>query len=360
MSNPRAIKSLFMIIGLAFYAASIGNTHLGPTGDEQEGLSEIEKLPIPPGAIELKLRIQFPKESDGPFLSQPEGLAISPENQLFISDMINNRVYAFDLTGNPLFTFGRSGQGPGDLLRPASIACTKTQLIIREAGNMRFQFYDLTGKFMDGFKIFRTYTDFIADEDHIYTFPLLPVGTVPEKSSRLVNVLNLHGQLVATFGDPLDVNKQDFPWLNQAILTRGPGNDLWVAFKCFPIIRRYSLTGELRAEYQYDYAISAKKAALNKQRDIERSNGGGQPFYAYLVHSIYGTDKGVYLVDSTAGGRLLVFFMDNRGCVKEYYWARISSKGFACTGLIVQEDGVNKKFYILNASEGQVAIYSDH
>lgn len=358
MKNRKAWGFCVLLAGCVLYRADVRAATETIFDSGQDSFPDMSILALPPDAIELKLDFCFPDEKRGPFLSQPEGFVPTPTPLLYISDMVNNEIYGFDLSGNPIITFGQSGQGPGDLLRPGAIAYSDSQIIVREAGNMRFQFFDLSGKFSYSFKIFRAYTDSIAVGSRIYTTPFLPIETQVVPGLNLIDVLDFHGKVINSFGNPLNVNKHDFPWLNQVILSAGSGNELWAAFKFYPIIRRYTLDGDIQAEHHYTFDIAAKKEGFNTKRDSNRAAGGAQPYYANIVHAIYATDRGAYLIDSTAGGRLIIFFMNKNGQIGEFYWAPIAEKGFACTGLYVQEDKTGKKFYVLNASRACVEVYS--
>lgn len=357
--RPKAIIgiSLFFLGGIfLFYKAEAGPENPASLG--QDDSPDIRAITLPPGAIELKLEFQFPDPDLGPFLAHPLSLAVTPDGRFFISDQRQDQVFVFDKLGKFLNKFGQSGQGPGDLLRPQGILSLDSRIIVREAGNMRFQLFDLSGKFLDGFKAAKVYPDFTASEDRLYATPFLPTEAPSTEGLKLIEVLDLQGKILGAFGDPLNVNKHDLPWLNSAILTIGPQNELWVAFRHFPFVRKYSLSGNLLAEYRHSFAIASKKEEFNIARDAERAGGGSQPYYAYVTHAACRTDRGLYLIDSAAGNRLVIFLMKANGQIDDFYWAPIASKGLYCSGLYVREGGSGQKFYVLNASEAQVEVYS--
>lgn len=53
---------------------------------------------------------------------RPSNVAVDQENNLYVSDTLNNRVQVFDAEGNFIRTFGKAGDGPGDFARPKGIA----------------------------------------------------------------------------------------------------------------------------------------------------------------------------------------------------------------------------------------------
>ncbi len=52
----------------------------------------------------------------------PHSAAVDKEGNLYVTDMLNNRVEVFDADGNFIRTFGKLGDGPGDFARPKGIA----------------------------------------------------------------------------------------------------------------------------------------------------------------------------------------------------------------------------------------------
>jgi hypothetical protein len=338
------------ILILIVYLVGTANDPIGSSLREQHRELNIGAIPLPHGAVELRRESRFPEEGKGPYLSQPEGFVLTPASQFYIADVLNNEIYAFDLSGKHVLTFGRTGQGPGDFIKPISIALLKNGLLVREAGNMRIQFFDFFGKYLDSFKIFRSYLSIATNGVCIYAAPMLQDHGPDAKHSTLIDILSLDGRLMHSFGVPLDVAN---PWLNQVILSVGSGNELWVTFMFFPIVRKYTTDGKLLAEYHYQYEIAERKEAFNVDGVKNRSD-----VFVPVVGASFASDGGLYLVDSVAGNRILLFFMKDDGQISEFYWAPIERKGFSCSGLITREGGIRKTFYILNKSEACVDIYS--
>lgn len=349
---------LMMLAGAIFSRAAPEPGGILIKGQEQQ--LDPSAIPLPPRAVELKRDFRFPEaEGQGLYLSQPEGFALAPTGRIYVSDVRNNGIYIFDLSGTHVGTFGRIGQGPGEFLKPGAIAISDGHIIVREAGSMRIQIFDLLGKYLSGFKTFRAYTSVAADNKRIYASPFLHSQYLDTKEACLVDVLDFNGRTLHSFGAPLDIaNKGIFPWLNQVILSFGAGNELWVAFKCFPIVRKYATDGRLLAEYHYRYDIAEKKAAVNRKIGSEGNGSTAQPYFAWVSQSAYATGHGLYLIDSVAGRRLLISYIREDGRVSEFYWAPIEERGFSCNGLLVTGDEWDRKFYVLNYSEACVDVYS--
>ena len=52
----------------------------------------------------------------------PQGVAVDPDGNVYVTDTLNDRVEIFDADGNFLSTFGKAGDGPGFFTRPKGIA----------------------------------------------------------------------------------------------------------------------------------------------------------------------------------------------------------------------------------------------
>jgi DNA-binding beta-propeller fold protein YncE len=59
--------------------------------------------------------------SQGDF-GAPQGVAVDPDGNVYVTDTLNDRVEIFDADGNFISTFGKNGDGPGFFERPKGIA----------------------------------------------------------------------------------------------------------------------------------------------------------------------------------------------------------------------------------------------
>lgn len=360
ISKRKCIVGLIAIaLGLFLFGLASGRENPPKTGQEHE--LDLRSVPLPPGAIELKREFRFPEadsQREGPYLTQPECMALNPSGLIYLCDSRNDEVYVFDQAGRHIRTFGRTGQGPGEFLRPITIACAGGKIIVGEAGSMRLQFFDSVGKYEGGFKSTRGYNSIAVANDSIFAAPWLHSQFLGTREPYLIDALDFGGRVLKSFGTPLDVSKDHFGLLNQIILSAGPANNLWVAFKCFPVVRRYSRDGMLLGEFHYRYDIADKKEAVNKKIDSERAAYPGQSFYQWVCQATYATGNGIYLIDSAIDHRFLIVFMKADGQVSEYYWAPIEARGFVCGGIYVIDARGGRKFYILNGGDACVDVYS--
>ncbi len=73
------------------------------------------------------------------------------KNRLYCADAANHLIRCFDISGNPVFSFGRRGIGAGEFNFPVDVAATDDRLYVLDALNFRIQMFDSTGKFLGTF-----------------------------------------------------------------------------------------------------------------------------------------------------------------------------------------------------------------
>ena len=61
-----------------------------------------------------------PDSAEG-LLNNPEAAKVNGEGRVYVSDLKNDRVQVFDLDGNFLFGWGKTGSGPGEFIAPRRI-----------------------------------------------------------------------------------------------------------------------------------------------------------------------------------------------------------------------------------------------
>jgi DNA-binding beta-propeller fold protein YncE len=81
-------------------------------------------------------------------LGRPSGLALLGE-RLFVTDVEQHCVVAFDLRGNKVSSFGKRGTGSGEFNFPTHAAAdNQGHLLITDSMNSRVQVFDADGKFL--------------------------------------------------------------------------------------------------------------------------------------------------------------------------------------------------------------------
>lgn len=101
-------------------------------------------------------------DRDGKFLRKidysekikiPAGIAVSDATKrIYLVDNTGGKIEVFTLSGEHLFSFGKPGDGDGELNRPSPIAINhKGEIIVGDTMNGRIQIFDSEGKFLRRF-----------------------------------------------------------------------------------------------------------------------------------------------------------------------------------------------------------------
>lgn len=164
-------------------------------------------------------------------------------------------------------------------MMPSQLACADDKLFVRDIGNKRLQTLDNLGNYKGGFKLFKDYFSLIVRDGRIYAAPAFYLPPAENQDRSLIDVIDMQGQVIRSFGGILNVNPHDSMVLSAVHLGLGAKNELWVSFECFPIVKKYSLDGKLLAEYRYSYGIVDKKDSFNKKMKAQRTKYARVPYY---------------------------------------------------------------------------------
>jgi sugar lactone lactonase YvrE len=82
-------------------------------------------------------------------LSAPYGIALGPENTIWVADYGNHRIQQFDRQGNAIIAIGQRGSEQGEFLYPTAVALdSKGNIWITDSGNARLQQFTAKGELL--------------------------------------------------------------------------------------------------------------------------------------------------------------------------------------------------------------------
>ncbi len=299
----------------------------------------------PQGARELKSEGIFPPQNGDDSIRRIGGakhFAQDPLGRIFIPDWRSDEVLVFDDQGKFRFAFGQTGQGPGDFINPSNLYISDTSVLVRDISTMRFQFFDLNGKFKRGFNAFKGYNSFFIKNESIIAAPVL--SRPPDSGAGLIEELDFEGRVQKTFGTPLDVPKYDYSLLNSVRIAPIDDFTFAVAFQFFPILRLYSFDGKFLKEYQLQSGISERIAPLNTKMIKRRYKGEVVP-YGFVINAIYPEREGIYIA-SAAQRRLEIVLLNRQGEIIEYFYRDLET-AIGCDGLLIRRIRGRREFVIL-------------
>ncbi len=103
--------------------------------------------------LDGKFMFTFGKKGNGDGqLNNPESIKVNSKGEFFVADLKNDRVQVFDSQGKFLRKWGTTGSGEGQFKAPAGIGIDKfDNVYVGEIGNNRVQVFDRSGKFITQF-----------------------------------------------------------------------------------------------------------------------------------------------------------------------------------------------------------------
>jgi len=113
------------------------------------------KNPTPPPGTPTKLILKEDltigeKEGREEYMfSRMESLDVDEEGNIYVLDSKESHVKVFDRDGKYIRTFGRKGQGPGEMQRALNIAITpQKEIMVNDWRSRRLLYFTLDGKFL--------------------------------------------------------------------------------------------------------------------------------------------------------------------------------------------------------------------
>jgi DNA-binding beta-propeller fold protein YncE len=73
---------------------------------------------------------------------KPKGIAVDSGGHIYVVEGLNDLVQIFDADGRLLLAFGGSGNGPGQLWLPSGIAIVNDIIYVADAANRRVQMFE--------------------------------------------------------------------------------------------------------------------------------------------------------------------------------------------------------------------------
>lgn len=247
----------FIIAGLIFAVHSIiaqkVSTSVSIYSDiflTEEGL-----LPLPENAVELELNFSFISD----LFQAPGKLDRDKEGNIYILDTAAAKIFKFDPMGTFLQLIGGGQRGSVRLLQPENFLISKDRLVIHDSKQNWILFSDLNGLYLNRIKL-SGFNDFdIDNEGNCYL-----AMQVQYVKSPLINIVYSQGHSTSSFGKPIRFH-HSMEVLNKASIAVKDGKEIFIAFRYFPLVRKYGLDHTLLNEFLIDTPVMEAKDRYNLQ-----------------------------------------------------------------------------------------------
>lgn len=134
-------------------------------------------------------------------VDQPSDLAIGADGNIYLVDGVNNRVVVTNPDGALQFTFGKSGNGPGEFQFPLGIDIAKDgRVFIADTGNHRIQVFDAGGAFLYLFPVKTSDGEKPADPVDVLAIELKNYLYVADNDNHKIKVHQQDGTFEFEFG----------------------------------------------------------------------------------------------------------------------------------------------------------------
>jgi hypothetical protein len=312
-------------------------------------------FPVKQHSVELHQKFYFPRSDEvknEPLLTFPLYLCSDSLGSIYVSDHLGHSIFKYNSRGQFLLKIGKSGQGPGEFLKPGLI-CTdkKDNLFVLDTGNKRIQIFNEKGNYIKSINLFKGYSGMaVNDEGFIF---LSPYST--DIDAPLLEVISDDGLIYHSFGKRISFSHTTFAH-NEVILSINSSDCLFVAWRYFPILRRYTFGGDLLDEQHIKYSLLEELAKSNykmkiinkkiKTRDVVIGfKATFDKYYLLLIHP-----------------RIEILEFDLNGLLTNIFWSDRPYE-FLTNDFIVlnDKDMQHPIFYILNIYPiNGVSFYSSH
>ncbi len=313
----------------------------------------LNKCPVSEDAVELEVVKSFPSEKlieKGIFLWSPLKLTSLPNGIICINDQKAHQIFMFNEQGKFIKKIGREGQGPGEFGNPFSMAVTSESLLVGDNSHRRIQIFDFEGNYLQGIKVRNSYLDMeISQNGLIYAVPLRR-----SYESLLINVINSQGRSVNSFGRLRFGDESNWQIPNITTISMNHNDELFMAFRYFPLVCRYSEKGKLLAEYKLNHDVMKEKEKINLDLFKGKPTGMGQ---MPVIRSIRADINGFFVLYSFPRVGIVEYDMNGQ-LQNEYYYESFNNGDSHVIDFIIKENKEGILFYLLRTSqENKIVIF---
>jgi NHL repeat len=285
---------------------------LSPLGAGAQVIQAVRRVPSQLSAF----FVTGPRGGWGVHLSSPSALAVGPSGNVYIFDSGNSRVVKVSPAGEYLLDFGGPDAKGGARIHSGglndAIAVDRHEnvYVTSASAGPRIMKFDSGGKFLHSFRVPSTVNTVAVNSRGEILVALVATQPLP-----LVHVFTNEGKYIRAFGERLVKARGKIPQeVNQVKLAVDAQDNVFAAFRSWPLVRKYSGDGKLVAESTYPVPenLMRPEARGNYSLDFFSRNPDASFTLPLLVHAIsVNRERGCYVLLNGSG----VVKVDERGNV---------------------------------------------
>lgn len=193
-------------------------------------------------------------------------------NTLFVADPASQKLIALREDGTNLWTLGQPGEGPGSFSCIGQIEVGSSLILVSNMDNSRIDIVSRDGEWLNSISLYQPY------DIQFYQDSLIIAASLSDPD-RLINILNLDGDLVSSFGS-WDDPSGDLPFCNRNLhIALSEDSLLAVSSYYSSYIQIYDLTTtELIAGFQRETPLT--------NVDIEMHSDGETHNFSLPIHHL--------------------------------------------------------------------------
>lgn len=267
---------------------------------------ELKNLVMPKNAVPLEWKLTLGLAT----VRTPRRMARDSNGDFFLIEAANGAVTKFSPEGAADEEFAKNAAKRKRTKSPQSLAARENMLFVQDQDKIIQM--DGHGSFVHSMGV--SFADDMAIDEtgEIFLSPL-----IIESKTPLVEIYSAQGKRLRTFGEAMNF-RYNLAEMNKRRLVIS-GDDVFVIFRYFPVVRRYRKTGELLGEYRIEDRFTAIKENYNLRRIGEGiANPSKRYGYMEITEAAAALDGFLYVISGYP--ILMIYEISAQGQIHAIYW----------------------------------------
>lgn len=236
------------------------------------------------------------------------------DNHILLTTSDDKKVIKVDTTFNVIKTFGNKGRGPGEFTGIGSFNIWQDSLYVADLGSMSFHVFSSDGRYHHSIPFYENYfprTKFVMTEKgHFYYISQLPGNPITH--------LTLSGELINQFPTSQNASEKSFAYYNNNGQLLKYKHSLLLVYHSKPLIKQYSLTGELLNTYSLKN-LDVLQHRINQIKEERKEIKARKVTFSLFDDAHIFKNKLYLLLYEKTGSKILSFSINNGIKLKEIF-----------------------------------------